>query len=370
MTTPTITLSLNYSSSSTVTVPYNGDGIYLLAVMVTDPVTGFDITSLGTFTYEISTGAFISISNSTTPSANVTTTALGGPTTIFVTFTQASGIQGTYNQTNKTMLVNVAKGDQNVTFYPSSIGTKAVGDAPVQLNAEVGGQDSANYGAITYSSSNPSVVDISGSTATFVGAGSAQIIATAAETSYYNPGFAYLNATVTGGGGGGGGGVPCFTAGTMIRVPSGEVAVETLKAGDLVVTSAGRTVPLKAALRTHVAKTTVATAPYLIPAGTYGSAQPRELVLSPAHAFQIRKGVWLAPCAATKLNSAVRQISVGEAVDYYHLECPVFLRDNLIANGCVTESFGSRQMTKHPYTWSAHLGGFTRASSVSHVTRA
>jgi hypothetical protein len=369
MTTPTITLSLNYNSASNVTVPYNGNSGNMLAIMVTDPESGFDITSLGTYTYNLSNASYIAISNSTTPTANVTTTAIGGPTTITVTFTQATGVPGTYNQTNKTMNVNVAKGDQTVTFYPSSISTKAVGDAPIQLIAEVSGQDFANYGAITYSSSNPSVVDIAGSTATFVGAGSAQIIATAAETSYYNPGFAYLNATVTGGGGGGGG-IPCFTAGTMIRVPSGEVAVETLKAGDLVVTAAGRTVPLKAALTTHVEKTTVATAPYLIPAGTYGSAQPRELVLSPAHAFQIRKGVWLAPCAATKLNPAVRQIRVGEEVTYYHLECPVFLRDNLVANGCVTESFGSRQMTKHPYTWSSRLGGFTRSPASSHVTRA
>jgi len=154
--------------------------------------------------------------------------------------------------------------------------------------------------------------------------------------------------------------VPCFTKGTMIRVPSGEVAVETLKAGDLVTTADGRTVAIKGLYKTRIAATTKETAPYLIPAGTYGSAQPRDLLLSSKHAIQIRKGVWNFPGFATQTNPAIRQIAVGEAVDYYHLECPVFLRDNLIANGCVVESFGTLQIKHNPYTYSARLGGFTR----------
>ncbi len=36
----------------------------------------------------------------------------------------------------------------------------------------------------------------------------------------------------------------CFMAGTMIRTPNGEVAVETLKRGDLVLTNDGRSVPV------------------------------------------------------------------------------------------------------------------------------
>ena len=36
----------------------------------------------------------------------------------------------------------------------------------------------------------------------------------------------------------------CFIAGTMIRTPDGEVAVETLKRGDLVLTHDGRSVPV------------------------------------------------------------------------------------------------------------------------------
>jgi hypothetical protein len=185
----------------------------------------------------------------------------------------------------------------------------------------------------------------------------------------------------TGGGGGGGGPPPipntpsghvaCFTKGTMIRTPTGEVAVETLRRGDLVTTASGLVVPLQAALHTRIEKTIADTAPYLIPARTYGSAQPRDLILSPTHAIQIRKGVWMHPFIAAKTNKAIRQICVGDAVDYYHLECPMYFRDNLVANGCITESFGVGQIKICPYTWSKRLGGFTRsAATVTHVARA
>jgi len=162
--------------------------------------------------------------------------------------------------------------------------------------------------------------------------------------------------------GGGGGGVACFTAGTMILTPGGEVAVETLKAGDLVTTASGLTVPLTAALTTHVVVTTVETAPYLIPSGTFGAAQPRDLILSPTHFFQIRKGVWIPAAGAALRSSKVCQIHVGQPVTYYHLECPVYLRDNLVANGCIVESFGGRQTKRDPYTYSKHLKGSTRTS--------
>lgn len=159
---------------------------------------------------------------------------------------------------------------------------------------------------------------------------------------------------------GGGGNIPCFTAGTLILTPGGEVAVETLKAGDFVTTSAGLTVPLKAALTTRVAVTTKKTAPYLVPGGTYGSAQPRDLILSPNHAFQMRRGLWMAPVEAAETKSAVHQVRVGEPVNYYHLECPVYLRDNLVANGCVVESLGIFQAKKHPYHFSKRFGGYVR----------
>ena len=162
-------------------------------------------------------------------------------------------------------------------------------------------------------------------------------------------------------------GVPCFIRGTLIRTPSGEVAVEELTQGDLVTTASGLIVRIKGIYTTHVERTTKETAPYLIPAGTYGSAQPKELILSPVHAFQIRKSVWMVPAMASLMNPAIRQIFMGESVDYFHLECPVYLRDNLIANNCIVESFGLHQTKKSPYTFSKRLGGYTRPASSTEV---
>jgi len=165
--------------------------------------------------------------------------------------------------------------------------------------------------------------------------------------------------------------VACFTAGTMILTPAGEVTVETLKPGDLVSSDSGRVIRLKAVLTTHLSATSEKTAPYLIPARTYGSSQPRDLILSPNHAFQMRRGVWMIPKVAT--SSVVRQVNVGEPITYYHLECPIYLRDNLVANGCIVESFGTLQTKKSPYTYSKRLKGFTRASvpspfaSITHI---
>lgn len=165
--------------------------------------------------------------------------------------------------------------------------------------------------------------------------------------------------------------VPCFTAGTRILTPTGYRTVETLSDDDLVVTAEGLTVPIKVSSNTFkaIAK---GNAPYIIPAHSFGrNAPPAELRLSPLHAFQIRKGVWQS--GRTANNPNVKQYAIGEDVTYYHLECPNFFRDNLIANGCVVESFAGKQVPKGQivYTPNRRLGGYTRASgpSVSKAVR-
>jgi Hint domain/Fibronectin type III domain len=159
--------------------------------------------------------------------------------------------------------------------------------------------------------------------------------------------------------------VPCFVAGTLIRTPAGEKAVELLRNGDIVVTADGRSVPVKV-YSTTLNKTTKGTAPYLVPAHAFGrNSPPADIRLSPLHAFQIKKGLWMNSLYAN--NKAVQQYAVGEAITYYHVECPNFFRDNLLANGCVVESFAGRQVAnpKNIYTFNSRLGGFTRATGVT-----
>jgi hypothetical protein len=161
--------------------------------------------------------------------------------------------------------------------------------------------------------------------------------------------------------------MPCFPAGTRILTPAGYRAVETLKQGDIVTTAAGLTVPVIVYSRC-IKMATKATAPYIIPAHSFGRNAPRaELRLSPLHAFQTAKGVWQIPRFAAETNKKVQQYGLGESVTYYHLECPNFFRDNLVVDGCVVESFAGKQVPVGltVYTPSRRLGGYTRVSEPS-----
>jgi hypothetical protein len=163
--------------------------------------------------------------------------------------------------------------------------------------------------------------------------------------------------------------VPCFPKGTRIATASGYVPVETLESGDLVLTSDSRQVPIRVYSRTLVA--TEQTAPYLIPKNSLGLNQPStDLRLSPLHAFQLKKGLWQIPMYAAKSSDKIQQYDIGSTVTYYHVECPNFFTDNLLVDGCVVESYGSKQVSniKTLYKYNSSLKGFTRASPVKSLT--
>jgi hypothetical protein len=172
--------------------------------------------------------------------------------------------------------------------------------------------------------------------------------------------------------GGGGGPVPCFPTGTLIRTVAGDKPVETLATGDYVLTADNRAVPIRL-YSFHVAKATEANAPYVVPANSLGPRQPaRTLHLSPHHAFQLRPGVWQMPLLAAERSTAIQQYGIGEPVTYYHVECPNFFRDNLIADGVICESFGSNQTKglKGIYRLAPALGGYTRVSGPTFAKKA
>jgi len=161
--------------------------------------------------------------------------------------------------------------------------------------------------------------------------------------------------------------VPCFPKGTRILTASGYKAVETLAQGELVQTADGRQVPAKIYGK-HIERTTTLSAPFRIPKGSLGPSQPsHELILSPDHAFQLRKGVWMMPRKAALLSDRVEQAPIGEPVTYYHIECPEYLRDNLVVDGVVVESYAGK--TKSPYMYSERLLGYTRSGLSTNVTK-
>ena len=154
--------------------------------------------------------------------------------------------------------------------------------------------------------------------------------------------------------------VPCFVTGTQILTPTGYKPVEELQSGDYVLTAERRRVPIKLFSFT-IANATAETAPYRIQAGTFGRNLPkRDLHLSARHAVKDAKGRWQMPKYLAKFRSTVTQYGIGKPVTYYHITCPNYYRDNLVAEEVVVESFNNKQTVGATYMWSKALGGWER----------
>ncbi len=118
----------------------------------------------GTFTYTSGTTSVISISGSTA------TVAGAGTSLITATFTPTN--TANYNSGGTTTMT-VTVGKATPTFTWSGV-TKTYGDATFPLTAPT----PSTPGTFAYSSSNPSVLSVSGSTATVAGAGTSTVTAT------------------------------------------------------------------------------------------------------------------------------------------------------------------------------------------------
>jgi hypothetical protein len=137
--------------------------------------------------------------------------------------------------------------------------------------------------------------------------------------------------------------LPCFLQGTRILTPAGYKRVEEIESGDLVLTSDGRSV--KASIyRFTIDYSTKETAPYCIQAGALGDYLPsRDLHISGNHAIQDAKRSWQIPKYLAKKNTQIQQHSLGSSVIYYHVECPNYMRDNIVAEGVTAESFNQKK---------------------------
>jgi Hint domain len=131
----------------------------------------------------------------------------------------------------------------------------------------------------------------------------------------------------------------CFSAGTMIRTPEGDVPVEQLAVGDDVLTASGEVRPI-----TWIGHRRIDCAhhprphgvwPVRVAAGTFGVDRPyRDLWLSPEHALFI-DGV-LVPVKHLIDGEWIVQAPVREVI-YYHIE--LAQHDVLLAEGLPAESY-------------------------------
>ncbi|SHL39820.1 Hint domain-containing protein [Halomonas caseinilytica] len=133
----------------------------------------------------------------------------------------------------------------------------------------------------------------------------------------------------------------CFAAGTMIATPDGEIAVETLSIGDLVMTASGESVPVKWLGRQTIGRLTASgnNAPVRVREDALAPGQPnRDLVLTAHHGLVIDDLVIDAGALVNHDSiDYVPNSELPDTVTYYHIEMEN--REVVIANGTEVETY-------------------------------
>lgn len=160
----------------------------------------------------------------------------------------------------------------------------------------------------------------------------------------------------------------CFLAGTMISTPDGEVAVEALSAGDLVMTADGRAVPVlwlgrqTASTVFGVSETSL---PVRIAAGALGHGLPvRDLCVTAGHALLldgvlVDAGALVNGVTITRMTKA----ELGESFTVFHVETEN--HEIILAEGAASETYidnGSRSRFENHAEFEALFGAEGRPS--------
>jgi hypothetical protein len=141
------------------------------------------------------------------------------------------------------------------------------------------------------------------------------------------------------------GAATCFARGTLIATPAGSVAVESLEAGDIVVTASGENTAVTwIGHRRFNLATRPDVAPIRIRTGALAAGVPsRDLLVSPEHAMGL-DGKLVPARLLVNGSTIIRDTSMAE-ITYFHVELP--RHDLLLAEGAAAESWldtGNRGM--------------------------
>jgi len=157
----------------------------------------------------------------------------------------------------------------------------------------------------------------------------------------------------------------CFLAGTHIRTPAGETAIETLRIGDPILTADGRTLPIR-----WIGVDTVTTEfadplrafPVRMRAGSLGDHLPvRDLLVSPDHAMFLG-GVLVQAGAMLNGVSITRETNMPRTFKYYHLEIEQHCL--ILAEGAATETFVDNADRMSFDNWAEHRALFGDAEAI------
>lgn len=321
-TTTTINSS-NFTSGDTINL-----GLVSNATLIVDGVNA-NITSFAGVTGVTSTT--IDVING----ANLTVTAqlasIGAGSTF--NYQIGAGSSLTINAANlgvdvaQTTIVDFANaaGTGHFTYSPSTLLSVSLSSIPTIVNVQAGD---------TVTVTGATSITQSGNVVTFHGVGLLGL----ATVSYTIPvGATYttnpLNNTITFV-------TPCFVRGTMIATPDGDVPVEFLKMGDLVLSLNNGVVPVTwLGSRTIDPKTVDKPRdelPVRIRAGAIAENIPqRDLLVSPDHCMFIQGS--LIPAKLLINGTTVTQAITLNPVDYYHVELEE--HDVIWAEGAQAESY-------------------------------
>ncbi|OYV25345.1 MAG: hypothetical protein B7X08_06025 [Acidocella sp. 20-63-7] len=161
------------------------------------------------------------------------------------------------------------------------------------------------------------------------------------------------------------GDVACFCAGTRVRTGNGEVPVEALNIGDLVLTADGRSVPLQwiglRRVATYFADPLRAL-PIRIKSGALAEGIPaRDLLVSPDHAMFL-DDVLVQAGALVNGMSITRETGMPETFTYYHVE--VADHALIFAEGAATETFVDNVDRMGFDNWAEHEALYGNALSI------
>ncbi len=134
--------------------------------------------------------------------------------------------------------------------------------------------------------------------------------------------------------------VPCFLRGTLIATAAGNVPVESLREGDMIMTlsnglKAAKAVRLRS-FTTAAEMDSAALRPVRIAAGALGEGLPRrDLFVSPDHSMFLDGA--LVPAQLLVNGITITQPENTRRIDYFHVELEP--HDIIVAEGAATESY-------------------------------
>jgi len=137
--------------------------------------------------------------------------------------------------------------------------------------------------------------------------------------------------------------VVCFVAGTKIRTPEGEKAIEELQVGDLVSTANGAKALKFVCQSTRSFNELLATGknPIRVAAGTFGATA--DLLMSPSHAINLEGS--LIESGALIDHASVERVTEWNATELTYFNLELDQHELIWANGVATESYFSSYRT-------------------------